>query len=127
MEPVEFSCFGDVPVLAELAGQDAVGSAEGQHGSSGQIVVQWLLFYWIGTEARRAAVSREHDPVILPATHEAQAALAFVEPAIARTDIALDTPVIEPVPITARPPRTVIAFAVSAYEIERPTHHRFHQ
>jgi hypothetical protein len=35
---------------------------------------------------------------ILPATHEAQAALAFVEPAIARADIALDTPIFEPVP-----------------------------
>jgi len=65
-------------------------------------VVQWLLLYWIDTEPRGAAVGREHDPVILPATHEAQAALAFIEPAIARADIALDTPVFEPVPVAAR-------------------------
>ena len=94
--------FGDVPVLAEFAGQVAPGSAERQHGSSGQIVVKWLLLYWIDTESRGAAVGREHDPVIQPATHEAQAALAFVKPAISRADIALDAPVFEPVPVAAR-------------------------
>ena len=102
LEPVEFSRFGDIPVLAEFAGQVAPGGTERQHGSSGQIVVQWLLLYWIDTESRGAAVGRKHDPVILPATHEAQAALAFVKPAIARADIALDTPVFEPVPVAAR-------------------------
>jgi hypothetical protein len=94
--------FGDVPVLAEFAGQVAPGGTEGQHGRSGQIVVQWLLLDWIDAESRGAAVGREHDLLILPATHEAQAALTFVEPAIARADITLDPPVFEPVPVAAR-------------------------
>jgi hypothetical protein len=65
-------------------------------------VVQWFFLYWIDTESRGAAVRCEHDPIVLPATHEAQAALAFVKPAIAWADIALDTPVFEPVPVAAR-------------------------
>src|SRR5207237_5075607 len=97
LEPVGLARLGDVPGLAEFAGQVAPSGTERQHGSSGQIVVQWLLLYWIDTEPRGTAVGREHDPVVLPATHEAQAALAFVKPAIARADIALDTPVFEPV------------------------------
>ena len=64
-------------------------------------MVQWLLLDRIDAEPRGTAVGGEHDLVILPATHEAQAALAFLEPAIARADIALDTPVFEPLPITA--------------------------
>ena len=102
LEPVEFARFGDVPVLAELARQVAAGGAEGQHGRSRQIVVQWLLLDRIDTEPRGAAVGGEHDPVVLPAAHEAQATLAFVELAVARADIALDAPVVEPVPVAAR-------------------------
>jgi hypothetical protein len=99
LEAVELSGFGDVPVLAEFARQVAPGGPERRHGSSGQIVVQWLVFYWIDTESRRAAVGREYDPVILPAAYEAQPALAFVKPAIARANVALDAPVFEPVPV----------------------------
>ncbi len=88
--------------ITSSARASSVGGTMRESGSSGQVVVQWLLLDWIDTESRRAAVGREHDPVILPATHEAQAALAFVQPAIARADIALDTPVFEPVPVAAR-------------------------
>src|SRR5436190_13971948 len=111
--------FGDVPILAEFAGQVAPGSAERHHGSSGQIVVQWLLLYWIDTEPRGAAVRREHDPVVLPATHEAQAALAFVKPAIARADIALDAPVFEPVPIAARNTFQTLGFGHGIRRVNR--------
>jgi hypothetical protein len=62
-------------------------------------LVQGLLFYWIDTESRGAAISREHDPVILAAAHEAQAALAFVHPAAARADVALHPAVLQRVPI----------------------------
>src|SRR6185295_12584204 len=96
LEPVQRSGFGDVPVLAEFARQVAPGGTEGQHGSSRQIVVQWLFLYWIDTETRGAAIRREHHLVILPATHEAQAALTFVKLAIARTDVALNALVFEP-------------------------------
>ena len=88
--------------ITEFARQVAAGGAEGQHGSSGQILVQWFFLYWIDTESRGAAVRCEHNPVILTAAHEAQAALAFVKPAIAWADIALDTPVFEPVPVASR-------------------------
>ena len=103
----------------KFAGQVAPGSAERHHGSSGQIVVQWLLLYWIDTEPRGAAVGREHDPVVLPATHEAQAALAFVEPAIARADIALDAPVFEPVPVAARNAFQTLGFGHGIRRVDR--------
>src|SRR6266436_1915181 len=119
LAPVELSRFGDVPVLAELAGQVAPGGTERQHGSSGQIVVQWLLLYWIDTESRGAAVGRKHDPVILPATHKAQAALAFAKPAIARADIALDTPVFEPVPVAARKAFQTLGFGHGIRRVDR--------
>ena len=82
-------------------------------------MVQWLLLDWIDTEPRGAAVRREHDPVVLPATHEAQAALAFVKPAIARANIALDTPVFEPVPVAARNAFQALGFGHGIRRVDR--------
>ena len=58
---VELAGLGDVPVLAELAGEVAAGGAEGQHRRAGQEVVERLLLDRIDAEAGRAAVGREHD------------------------------------------------------------------
>jgi hypothetical protein len=56
-------------------------------------MIERLFLDRINTKSRRTPVSREHDLVILPGTHKAQPALAFVQLAIARTDIALDAPI----------------------------------
>jgi hypothetical protein len=87
------------------------------------MVVQWLLL-WIDTEPRGAAIGREHDPVP-PATHEAQAALALVEPAIARADVALDAPVFEPMPVAARNAFQTLAFGHGIRRLDRRAHVSF--
>ena len=90
LEAVESARLRDVPVLAELAGQVAAGRAEGEHRRAGQEVRERLLLDRVDAEARGAAVGGEDDPVALPGAHEAQAALALVQLAQARADVALD-------------------------------------
>src|SRR5262249_52308765 len=56
----------------------------------------------IDAEARGAAVRGEQDLVVLARTHEAQAALAFMQLAIAWAQVALDAPVLQSMPVAAR-------------------------
>ncbi len=65
-------------------------------------MIEGLLFNRIDAKARGSAVSREHNLVILPCPHETQAALALMELAIARADVALDATVLKGVPVTSR-------------------------
>src|SRR5215469_10023458 len=53
----------------------------------------------IDAKSGRAPVGGEHNLLVLPDAHKAQPALAFVKPAIARTDIALDAPIRQSMPI----------------------------
>src|SRR5262249_49514291 len=92
----------DIPVLAELAGEIAPRGAEREHRSAGKEMIEGVLLDRIDAESGRAAVGGEHHPVALTRAHETQTALAFVQPAIARAQVALDAPILEPVPITAR-------------------------
>ena len=64
-------------------------------------MIERLLLDRIDAEARRAAVGGEHHRVAVALAHEAGAALALVQPAVARTQVALDAPVVEPVPPAA--------------------------
>jgi hypothetical protein len=66
-------------------------------------MVERLLLDGIDAEAGGAAVGCEHDLVSLARAHEAKATLTFVQFAITGTDIALNAPVFEPVPIASRP------------------------
>ena len=100
---VELARLGDVPVLAELAGEVAAGRAEGQHRRARQEMVERLLLDRVDAEAGRAAVGGQHDLVVLAGAHEAQTALALVQLALARAQVALDAPVLEPVPVAAGP------------------------
>ena len=95
LQAVELARLGDVPVLAELAGEIAAGGAERQHRRAGQEVVQRLLLDRIDAEPGRAAVGGEHQLLAPARAHEAQAALAVVQAAVARADVALDAPVVE--------------------------------
>ncbi len=86
--------LGDVPVLAELAGQVAAGGAEGEDAAAGVEMVERLLFDGVDAEAGRAAVGGEfHLAAIDHLAHEAGTALAFVQLAVARAEVALHTAV----------------------------------
>jgi hypothetical protein len=50
LQSIQVAGLRDIPVLTELAGEVATGSAEGQNSCAGQEVVQGLLFDWIETE-----------------------------------------------------------------------------
>jgi hypothetical protein len=66
-------------------------------------MVERLFLDRVDTEPGRAAVCRQDNLVIPAAAHEAQSALALVQPAIAGAQVALDAPIIKPVPIPPRP------------------------
>src|SRR5262249_26308351 len=102
LHPIERTRLGDIPVLAELAGEVAARRPERKHGRPGHEMVERLLLDRIDAETGGTAVGREHDLVGLARAHKAQAALAFVQLAIARADLALDAPVLKAAPVAAR-------------------------
>src|SRR5262245_58812347 len=65
-------------------------------------MVEGLFLDRIYAESRRAAVGGEDNAIILPPTYKAQATLALLQLAVARTDVALDASVVEPMPMTPR-------------------------
>ncbi len=101
-QPVHFGGLGDVPVLAELAGQVAAGGAEGKDGRARMEVVERLLLDRIDAESRGAAIGREDHRLAFAFAHKAQTALAVVQPAVTRAQVALDAAVVEPVPPARR-------------------------
>src|SRR5262249_1554294 len=98
LQPVHLARLGDVPVLAELAGEVAARGAERKDARARIEVVERLLLHRIDAESGGAAVGRERHAAVFHLTHEAQAALAFVQPAIARAQVALDAAVREAMP-----------------------------
>ena len=64
-------------------------------------MVERLLLDRVDAEARRAAVGRQHHRVAFALAHEARAALALVQAAVARAQVALDATVVESVPPAA--------------------------
>ena len=97
-EPILLGGLGDVPVLAEAAAQVAAGGAEGEDAGAGVEVGQRLLLDGIDAEAAGASPGGEHQLVTYPLAHEAEGPLPIVEAAGARAEVALETPVVEPVP-----------------------------
>jgi hypothetical protein len=55
----------------------------------------------IDAKSGRTPIGGEHDLLVLPGADKAQPALAFVQFAIARTDIALEAPIRQSMPIAA--------------------------
>ena len=92
-QPIDLARLRDVPVLAEAASQVAPGGAEGEHRRAGQEVVERLLLDRIHAESARAAVGGEHDPLAFAGADEAHAALAVVQSAVPRADLAADAAV----------------------------------
>src|SRR5262249_51451260 len=75
------------------------GGAERQHGGAGQEVVEGLLLDRVEAEAGRSPVGGQRDLVVLAGAHEAEAPLALVQLAVARTDVTLDAAVRQRVPM----------------------------
>jgi hypothetical protein len=92
-ERVDLARLGDVPVLAEGAGEIAAGGAERQDRRAGQEVRERLLLDGIHAEAARAAPRGQHDAVAVARAHEAQTALPVREATLARAHVALQAAV----------------------------------
>ena len=73
-------------------------------------MVEGLLLDGIHAEAAGATVGGQHHPVVLTPPDEAQAALAFVQLAEARTQIALHPTVIEEMPVVRGGSLEMLAF-----------------
>jgi hypothetical protein len=80
----------DVVVLAEPTAEVAAGCPEGQHAGAGIKVRQRLLLDRVDAEAGRSAVGGQHHGVVDPLAHEAEPALAGLQGALARAQVALD-------------------------------------
>jgi hypothetical protein len=68
---VHLARLADGPVLTEAAGEIAAGGTEGEHGGTGQEVVQRLLLDRVHAEAARPAIRGEHDLVTFAGADEA--------------------------------------------------------
>jgi hypothetical protein len=65
-------------------------------------MVERLFFHRIDAKAGGPAVGRQHHPSLVALAHEAKTALAFVQPAVARAQIALHAPIGQRVPPFSR-------------------------
>src|SRR5262249_55494722 len=99
-ERVHLARLRHVPVLAEAAAEVAAGGAEAEDRRPRKEVVERFLLHRVDAEPARSAVGGEDDAVVLPRADEAEAALALVESAVARAEIALDPPVLQRVPVS---------------------------
>src|SRR5262249_42740559 len=99
---VQLAGLADVPVLAKPAAEVAAGRAKGEHRRPWQKVIERLLLDGIDAKATGAAVRGQHDLSVLASPYEAEAALAFVELAKTRAQVALGAPVLQPAPVACR-------------------------
>jgi hypothetical protein len=65
-------------------------------------MVEGLFLDGVHAEPAGTPISRQYDLVIVTGAHEAKPLLAFVQLAIAGTDIALDAAVVQGVPVPRR-------------------------
>jgi hypothetical protein len=99
---IHFARLGNVPVLAELAGEVAACGAKGKDRRTRVEMIERLLLYRIDAEAGGAAVGGEHHGVAFAHAHKAGAALALVQPAVAWAEVTLHAAVVEHVPPTPK-------------------------
>ena len=86
-------------------------------------MVERLLLDRVDAETGRAAVGREHHRIAFALAHEARAALALVQPAVARAEVALDAPVGSAMPPAAGKVAHGRLFAQREFAL-RPLRHR---
>jgi len=70
-------------------------------------VVQRFLLDRVDAKAARAAVARQYQLFVGASPHETHAALLIAQFAVARAQVALQSPILEPVPVTAWCPGNV--------------------
>ena len=76
--------------------------AKRQYWRSRQKVIERFFFDRVDANATGAAIGGQHHPIALARTHEAERTLAFMQPAEAGTEIALNSAIGEFVPISAK-------------------------
>lgn len=103
---IHFTRLADLPVLAEAAGKVAASRPEGERGRPGQEMVQRFFLDRVNAKTAGAPVGRKHDLAALPGPHKTQSPLPLVQLAEPRTEIALDPPILKPVPVARRNDRT---------------------
>src|SRR5690348_15782097 len=64
-------------------------------------MIKWFFLDRIDAKSGRTPVGSEHDLIVLPGAHKTQPTLPFMQPAIARTGIALEASVRQSVPVAA--------------------------
>ena len=101
-QSIDLPRLADVPVLTELASKIAPGRSERQDRRSRQEVIQRLLLDRIDAKSAGSPVGRQDDLTAFAGAHETEAPLALLQFAKARTQIALDTPVVEAMPVFGR-------------------------
>ena len=85
--------LGDVPVLAEEAAHVAAGGAHGEDLRSGEKVVERLLLDRVHGNGRGPPIAELQQASAFVLADEAEAVLAFSDVAVARAQIAVETPV----------------------------------
>ena len=65
-------------------------------------MIQWLLFDGVDAVAARTPVRRQDDLIVFAGANKAKPALAFVQFAEAGADVALNSPVVERMPVFRR-------------------------
>ena len=91
--------LADIPVLAEATRQVAARGAEGEHGRTGEEVVQRLLLDRIDAEPAGTPIGRQDHGAVQAGAHETHPALSFLQLAGAGAEVALDPSILEAVPV----------------------------
>src|SRR5712692_4495020 len=113
-ESVNLARLRDVPVLAETAAEVAPSRPEGEDAGAGKEVVERLFFDRIDAESGGTAVGGEHHPVPRALPDEAETPLPFLQLAVSRTKIALNSAVLQPMP-----PAASVLFGVHPFTRKR--------
>lgn len=88
-------------VLAKRAGQITARRPKTQHWRAWQKMVERFFLNRVDAEAAGPAIGGEHNLVALPTAHKAQPSLAIAELTKTRTNVALDTPVFDRMPVSS--------------------------
>jgi hypothetical protein len=97
-QPVVFSRFGDVPVLAEAAAQVTAGGAEGENARAGIEMVEGFFLDGVNAKAGSTAVTGQHHPLFPRLAYKTETALARAQFTEAGAKVALDTAVVQLMP-----------------------------
>jgi hypothetical protein len=101
LEPVHLAGLGNIPVLAELAGQIAARRTEREHTAAGVKVIQGFFLDGVNAKTRGTAIGGEDHGIALPHPHKTGPALPFLQAAVARTEVTLNASICEIMPVAA--------------------------